>query len=84
MAYREEDMFAFVMGNSYRVYLINEYFLENQFKPGKLLNFFFVFKSKHYLIFVFKYLKYRYMIWNVSLNNKADITGNARGVDSYM
>lgn len=40
MAYREEDMFAFVMGNSYRVYLINEYFLENQFKPGKLLNLF--------------------------------------------
>lgn len=26
MAYRKEDMCAFVMGNSYRVYLINDYF----------------------------------------------------------
>lgn len=52
MAYREEDMFAFVMGNSYRVYLINEYFLENQFKPGKLLNFF-LYLNRNIIWFLF-------------------------------
>lgn len=52
MAYREEDMFAFVMGNSYRVYLINEYFLENQFKPGKLLNLF-LYLNRNIIWFLF-------------------------------
>lgn len=52
MAYREEDMFAFVMGNSYRVYLINEYFLENPFKPGKLLNLF-LYLNRNIIWFLF-------------------------------